>query len=205
MLAERAYVITLDREPARLEAFKKRWEAVGAPLPLTVLLAVDGALLDPLPQWGQVGTRGRGRYESHMRLLATTPVPSLILEDDAVFAADFVASLESPAPEEWDVIHLGGQDRWRETEPERAGIFRSPGVVRTHGYVARRPPAVARVLAAHLHEGRAIDDVLCEAGLERYSATPFTVGQAAGAGDRFQDEYWNPTWMMLSHEWRTST
>ncbi len=195
-MIRRGYVINLPARADRLRAFTSRWEAsfLGH-IDLRVQPASD--LPDP----------ARGCLRSHLAALEeaarTDPEePVLILEDDAVFTDAF--PWPSTPPPDWDVLWLGCQ-HIAAPRPVRGGLgyfvtgWVTPvEIMRTHGYLARRPGQVAELLRRADHGGLPprIDPYLSRLPLRHYAVEPQTVGQAAGPSDTGgpplgHDTYWH--------------
>jgi len=180
MLApESAIVITTYRSTDRLALFQKRWDAIGAPLPLTVHMGVIPA--SPVD----------GCFTSHRDGLLTATGPVLMLEDDALFAPEF--TLDLAYPDDAELFYLGGEHRLPPLEEVSPGIVRVARIRRNHAYIVYDPHGVAAALGEP--KGH-IDTALTALRLRTYAVKPFTVGQIKGPSlinikPRATDEFWN--------------
>jgi hypothetical protein len=111
----RCFVISLERTPDRLDAFKNRFPAVWPFPDVETLPAVDG-LKEPVRAGWIAGGPAFGLCLTWVRLLERliadgVDKPVMVLEDDCEFAAssvalqDFVASI----PDDADLAFVGGQ------------------------------------------------------------------------------------------------
>lgn len=164
MIARRVIVISLARRPDRRRAITRAW-----PLPQIRLRFFD-AIDDQ-------ADANRGCMASHIAALAAAPdKPTLMLEDDAVFAPGFTLDLHPP--DDWDLLWLGGQHLMPPNLPQD-GWAVPRHIIRTHGYLVRRP----RQLARHLRESQLPHTTMFALPLTQYAQVPFTIGQAAGRSD----------------------
>ena len=171
-------VINLARRPDRLTSFHERWTRSGHGLPYTVHTGVD------------TGT-AQGCLASHLQVLSSYTTPVLVLEDDAVFAADFDPFVEPPG--DWRIAWLGGQHRMPPI-PVNDRWVRPRYLVRTHAYIARHPAEIGAWL--YTANPPRIDPFLAALPVQQYALKTFTVGQRAGVSDiggrtRVVDEFWN--------------
>lgn len=113
------WCINLDRRPDRLAHVREQLRRIGVHRPHR-LQAFDGTRLrlshDHHASWIRKGAVGC--YLSHIALLKQAHarrIPYVVVEDDIVLDADFVAAFDAfvaEVPEDWDVLHLpGGEDR----------------------------------------------------------------------------------------------
>lgn len=179
-----AVVITLGATPERLTAFHAEWDRIGAPVPLTAHQGVDLRTTSGI----------RGCWLSHRDALRASTGPTLMLEDDAIFAPDFaIPNLDTV--NDADIIYLGGEHR-RRPRPHRPGLVRCRYTLRTHAYIAPDPQRLADALDTRGPGGH-LDATLNALGLTAYAVDPFTVGQRAGSSTvsrgsyRSRDQYWN--------------
>jgi GR25 family glycosyltransferase involved in LPS biosynthesis len=108
--------------------------------------AIDGQKCRPPASWRQ-GGGAWGCYRSHLRLVErclNDGVDSiLLLEDDAVFPADFTQRIQiflENVPEDWDMLYLGGQHlHAREHPPIEVNdhVYQPYNVNRTHAWAIR--------------------------------------------------------------------
>lgn len=130
----RTYIINLDKRKDRLGQLNCPFEYVRFP-------AVDGTTLTDVP----LKLRGHaGCQLSHIGALelldASGDDYGLILEDDAVFMADFeyrFGKILESLPEDWDLLYLGGWNK-RIRMPFTYGIDVAEEVWQTHAYVIRK-------------------------------------------------------------------
>ncbi|MGE4136406.1 MAG: glycosyltransferase family 25 protein [Pirellulales bacterium] len=211
---ERAYVVTLARRPDRYQRFVDELPA-DWPFPQPEkFTAVDGQQVKP-PRWWRQGDGAWGCYRSHVAILErciNDGVESvLLLEDDAVFGADFaarVAAFIEALPDDWQMIYLGGQ--LLQTQSHRPGrindlVYRPYNVNRTHAYGVRGREFLVE-LYKHLHDwqdwkhGHHIDHHLGRMHQIRkhhvYCPHAWLVGQAEGNSDikqqnqHFGERFW---------------
>lgn len=111
----RVYVVNLERRTDRWESIQKSWKETGVDIPLTRFIACDGRVFKPPKSW-DVGNGAYGCYLSHISIMVEAARTGLehflVLEDDAVFADDFKAVLESclaDLPSDYDQCYLGWQ------------------------------------------------------------------------------------------------
>lgn len=169
MILRTVIVISLARRPERREALTRAWPLPG--ITLRFFDAVDNPD-DP----------NRGCMDSHITALATTvDTPTLVLEDDAVFAPGFTLNLRPPP--DWDLLWLGGQHLIR-PKPVIPGWVRPSHVIRTHGYIAREPHQLSR----YLRESPLPHTTMFALPLTQYAQNPFTVGQAPGYSETRRGE-----------------
>lgn len=190
-----ATVINLPRRPDRRAAIQARWDRLATDVALKVHPAVDGHATLPgdAPWWALRRPGIYGCYHSHRQVLAVSDGPLLVLEDDAVFAPGFTAAIAAlDPPDDWDVIYLGGEHK-RPPWPHSPGLVRPRRILRSHAYIARRPHALAAMLArAHYQH---IDWLLARMPISRYAVSPFVVGQDGSASDVTStvhaENFWN--------------
>ena len=105
-LVEHIYCLNLTRRPDRWEACEKEFEKAGI-RDVEKFVATDGKTL---PE-GRIRPGEMGITHSVMRVFSVAIVKNyssiLILEDDVEFAEDLTESL-SWAPEDWEILHFGG-------------------------------------------------------------------------------------------------
>lgn len=200
----RAVVINLDRRGDRLQTFLPHWVAVAGP---------HAGMLERLRAVDNPDDPTAGCWASHigaLRGVGAGPVaqgyglnaPTLIMEDDAVFAPSLCRlpppitlggqlTLDLPVPPpDWQVLRLGGA--WR-GQHLGAGWNRTDMAQHTHTYIARRPVDLAALLLTQPHR-RNVAEAL--AGLRgQYRIVPAAAGQAAGrsdiAGALFGERWWD--------------
>ena len=105
-LVEHIYCLNLTRRPDRWEACEKEFEKAGI-RDVEKFVATDGKTL---PE-GRIRPGEMGITHSVMRIFSDAIVKNyssiLILEDDVEFATDLNESL-SWVPEDWEILHFGG-------------------------------------------------------------------------------------------------
>lgn len=105
-LVEHIYCLNLTRRPDRWEACEKEFEKAGI-RDVEKFVATDGKTM---PE-GRIRPGEMGITHSVMRVFSDAIVKNyssiLILEDDVEFAEDLTEAL-SWAPEDWEILHLGG-------------------------------------------------------------------------------------------------
>lgn len=184
MRPARAVVINLARRPDRLQAFTPRWSALGLDIPLDVYTGVD--------------TGGdEGCLRSHCAVLtAGYAQPLLVLEDDALFAAEFTADLNPP--KDWDLLWLGAFHRFP-PQPVTGVWHRPVSTLATHAYIVRDPAQLAAAMkdATAMRNPHGRGSAISLSPLTQYVHVPHLVGQAAGFSDIAgrlypQDRFWQP-------------
>ena len=210
---DRAYCINLDRRPDRWKRFQA---AVPANWPFAEIerfTAVDGDKV-PAPDWWRPGNGAWGCYRSHLQLIEQALNEGresiLILEDDALFDADFaprVRNFLARVPDDWGMLYFGGQHLKAEQVPPRPineEVCIPHNVNRTHAFALRGETmqAVYRHLTCNQWQvGNHIDHHLGQF-LERrdrrfpvYCPTKWLVGQAGGESNvtpkSFPNRFWN--------------
>jgi hypothetical protein len=152
---------------------------------------------EPVLRWfivtPDIENPARGCLQAHLAVLSTAREPTLILEDDAVFAPAFTLDLHPPV--DWDVLWLGGEHIIRPMDiPAYPEWVKPLKMLRTHAYIARQPWRLARMIE---DSGvRLLDPHLASLPLHQYALRTFTVGQDAGLSDisgtsRPSASYWN--------------
>ena len=209
---ERVYVVNLDRRQDRMAQFRAMLPPDWPFLQPERFRAVDGQLAEG-PDWWKQGNGAWGCYRSHARILEeclNEQVNSvLILEDDALFPADFAARVTEllvNLPDDWEMLYLGGQHLGVPTNPPRRineYVYAPYNVNRTHAFAVRGRPMLL-ALYKHLHswkEWLSTDHVdhhlgrLHERRQHRiYCPARWLVGQAPGKSNicgRMSDErFW---------------
>lgn len=140
------FCINLDRRPERWEEFQRRIP-VGFPWQVHRWPAVDGRVV-PIPSWFRCPAGAWGCYLSHRMIWAgmvnAGMESALILEDDAVFAHNAVATMLETLEvvPDWDQIYFGGQHLDTNDRPPVSEIpqklIRCRNVNRTHAYAITR-------------------------------------------------------------------
>jgi glycosyl transferase family 25 len=159
-------------------------------------------LIEPKRWWGTLGddlalppnwqpplnAAAYGCTRSHQSLWFTVEGPTLVFEDDAVLVDDFeerLLAVLKHAPDDWDVIYLGGEtDRRSSPVPVAPGLVEGGWWHRTHAYVLRGNESAMRALDATRGLPMHLDAALIEASksgaIKAYAATPWLAGQRAG-------------------------
>lgn len=171
-----AVVLTLSTTPERLAAFLDRWYEADPPVPLDVHSS------DPWPD------RRAGNWQAHVDVLAAAQGPTLVLEDDAVFAPGFTLDVEIPARPRWDVFFLGGDHFLAPWTTDVPGVVRGTKIRQNHCYAVRDPARWAQLLGPALVDGRRVNpDGYIDGRFGQlardsvhYAVMPFTVGQDGG-------------------------
>lgn len=210
----RAVCINLDRRPDRWDQFERNCPIAG----VERFAAIDGRKCRP-PEWWRQGGGAWGCMLSHIRILEAALMHGLdqrggvllVLEDDALFQADFAEKAERfllAVPKDWNQLYFGGQHRGvRARPPQRINgeVIRPHMVNRTQAYAVRGE--FMRVLYRHLcnwpdharHPRHHVDhrmELLHACGRHNvYAPTRWIIGQAGGKSDvsgrMAQDRYWN--------------
>jgi len=209
---ERIYCVNLDRRPDRWRRFAEGlpndW-----PFPQPIRFrAIDGKLVKH-PDYWTAGGGAWGCYLSHLRIIEqclNEGVRSvLLLEDDALFPADFaprVLDWLRKVPATWQMLYLGGQHLFAGKHPPRQvgpDLFQPYNVNRTHAFALQGD--MLQVVYAHLlrrdwHRKNHIDHHLGRLHQQRrhriYCPPEWLVGQAAGrsniSGKLPPDRFWRP-------------
>jgi hypothetical protein len=172
-----AVVITMRSTPERLMAFMEGWSGG----PIRVFYGIEGL------------SGVAGCFQSHLGVLSTSKGPTLVLEDDAVFARPIPNVF--CVPEDCDVLFLGGEHL---EPPERVSgyddLVRCTSIRRSHAYLALDAQTVAKMLRKRTtgHLDYALNDFVPG----KYAVHPFIVGQGPGKSivtghDRKEVEFWN--------------
>lgn len=152
----RAFVVSLAAAQHRREKFAERWTKLNLDLPATWVEAVDAVHKKAVtefikeftaaqPEPDQTSPTQAACWESHAGIItaATDTGDLLIFEDDATFIDDFPSHLSTfiaNVPEDWDLLHIGGDDFWEPPISELPGKWiRARSVSRTWGYIIRGP------------------------------------------------------------------
>jgi hypothetical protein len=164
MIPTKAVVITCEETPDRLAAFHGRWDALGLDLSLEehVVHVAENPVM--------------GCWQSHYEVLSASDGPTLVLEDDAIFATSF--SLDVDVPDDWDVLYLGG--RWGKHPHSDGPLYRVEHVSTTHGYVARDPHALAEIVGQPTPDSHIGYRLGWTRKIVKYIVNPQTVGQLGG-------------------------
>jgi GR25 family glycosyltransferase involved in LPS biosynthesis len=144
------FCINLDRRPERWEKFQRRIPAewpFGIGCPVERWSAVDGRVAS-MPSWFRGPAGACGCYLSHRAIwqhqIEAGLDSVLILEDDAVFAHNAVATMLETLEvvPDWDQIYFGGQHLDTNDRPPVSEIpqklIRCRNVNRTHAYAITR-------------------------------------------------------------------
>jgi hypothetical protein len=217
-------VITLKRLPDRMDAFKTRCHAGGIPTDwFGVLYGYDAKqIVADIPDGrdGWFNRRGDfGCYVSHLcayhELMQATTEWALLVEDDCVFALDFMAELTRLLPLiplDAHGLYLGGEHI---TAPIKydANFYKVMGAQRTHG-ILYRTSKIPEIYIRAVRDAQSIDQVLRKAhpDLRFYCPHKHLVAQAACEStigrSWTQDMWWHPapqpTLDPLSPETRSS-
>jgi len=207
---KRVYCVNLKRRADRWERFQ---DSLPEDWPFQTVRrfdAIDGKRVKH-PDWWKAGGGAWGCYRSHLRILEDClqqGVQSvLLLEDDALFPADFRKDVErffKFLPEDWEMIYLGGQHLMIDKHPPRKinkAVFQPYNVNRTHCFGLRGE--MIRVVYKHLlrqdwKNAQHIDHHLGRLHQRRerriYCPWKWLVGQAEGqsniSGRNPPDRFW---------------
>jgi hypothetical protein len=207
----RVYCVNLDTRPDRWQRFSANVPPDWPFAPIERFSAVAGKRVPHPPYW-KAGGGAWGCYRSHLRLIEQClqdGVESvLLLEDDALFPADFTARTLDwlrHVPADWEMLYLGGQHLFARAHPPlKLGpdLYQPWNVNRTHAWALRGPGL--RVVYQHLltrdwHAGHHIDHHLGRLHMRRdrkiYCPPAWLIGQAGGksniSGRSPPDRYWN--------------
>lgn len=140
---DRAVCVSLARRGDRWQQFLDGLPSDWPFPPVERYVAVDGQLCPP-PQWWKQGGGAWGCYRSHLRIieecLRDGVESALLLEDDAVFPADFAErwrAIEAELPADCGVLYLGGQHLMQQRQaPTKVSksLVRPYNVNRTHAW-----------------------------------------------------------------------
>lgn len=207
---DRVVCINLDRRPDRWARFQRNLEEAGWPFaPVARVRAVDGSRTPP-PRWWRAGAAAWGCLQSHLRVLEEALLDGvgsvLILEDDAVFPAQFASAVRSfleLVPPDWDGLMLGGQHLARPV-PHR-GVLRVVNGNRTHAHAMRG--RYIRAVYQHLcnypdhavkpqsHVDHRLGELHKSGRYNVYAPVSWLVGQSEGhsdiAGRTLDERFWN--------------
>lgn len=157
---DKVYVINLDRRPDRWQKFMQDLPADWPFKEPERIQAIDGKKVHA-PGFWKPGSGAWGCYRTHVRLiedgLNNGSDRILLLEDDAVFAEDFVEKVKTyidHLPQEWDIIYLGGQHlREKKVKPRRFNeyVYEPFNVNRTHAFAVSLS-RFGRELYKYLHD-----------------------------------------------------
>lgn len=155
---DRVVCINLARRPERWQRFQAGLPTDWPFRPATRFEAIDGQRVPPpewygcspeVPDWRNRRRGPWGCLRSHLAIweqaLNTDCEEVLILEDDALFATDFVPQVAlflDSLPANWHQLYLGGQHLYPEQSPPeqvKEWVLRPRNVNRTHAYAIRRP------------------------------------------------------------------
>jgi hypothetical protein len=209
---ESVYCVNLDRRPDRwrrfAEGLPKDWPF---PEPIRVR-AIDGKLVKHPDYWTS-GGGAWGCYRSHLRIIEqclNEGVRSvLLLEDDALFPADFVPRALDwlrKVPADWQMLYLGGQHLFAQKHPPRQvgpELFQPYNVNRTHAFAIQGD--MLQIVYSHLlrrdwHRKNHVDHHLGRLHQQRqhriYCPPEWLVGQAGSksniSGRTPPDRFWRP-------------
>lgn len=203
---DRCYCVNLNRRADRWDEFQARvpdrW-----PFPVIERFpAIDGQQVKP-PTWFKAGAGAWGCYRSHLaiieRCISDKVNSVLILEDDAIFRADFIGEVlgwMSHVPGDWEWMYFGGQ-HLKPPKSLNEHLVEAVNVNRTHAY-ALRGDGLKKVYD-HLHQWESwkktshIDHHygVLHSKMKVYApAKRWFVGQAAGksniAGKDVSEQWW---------------
>jgi hypothetical protein len=191
---DRVVLINLNSRPDRLEAFKKRQQQTGWPLPdPEVYPAIHGDTVG-VPGYWLSGGGAWGCCRSHVNVLERAVMDRvgsvLVLEDDLIWRPDLGARLAefmAAVPGDWDQLMLGGQHYQSNPRPVAPGVVKcgdGRGTHRTHAYVVRGE-AMKSLLALWYRTNRHVDHVMgpWQKGWNVYAPDPFLFGQGPGKSD----------------------
>lgn len=144
---DRVVVLNLPRRSDRLREFQHQLVRMPGGWPhraVEVVRAVDGATgAVPTPTWFRQGGGAYGCWRSHLNVLENALVDGIssvyILEDDAVFDADYTRRMKAflnAVPADWEALFPGGQHHGPST-PVAPGVVRCSNIQRTHCYAIR--------------------------------------------------------------------
>jgi len=154
----RVYVVSLAESLPRRKHFAQQWAKLDLDLPARWVRAVNGRQVATPFQEEFVSVRGKnargfaGNYESHAGLLSMSSSGMLIVfEDDAAFVSNFAERLKrfvSSVPNDWEMLHIGGDNFWDPPYAELPGVWiRARSVSRMWGYVLKES-AVSKLARA---------------------------------------------------------
>ena len=197
---ERCYCINLARRQDRWEAFRERMDHCDWPFAdIRRFNAVDGKMF-PRPAWWRQGGGAWGVYRSNLRIIEDCLMEGvnsvLVLEDDAMPAADFAAKVArylASIPAGWEQVYLGGQHLFAQQHPPRkinADVVVPHNVNRLHAYgLSRRGMEVAfrhlvdKTWQSKHHIDHHLGVLHQRRGIKVYAPTEWLVGQADGQSD----------------------
>ena len=196
----KCFVISLARRPDRYKAFQKRFSELDWPLAEPQLFpAVDGKIV-PNPKWWNNGGGAWGVYRGNLRIIENCLMDGtksvLILEDDAIPCVGFaekVGEFLASAPEDWQMLYLGGQHlrkRLHAPKPLNDQVVVPYNVNRCHAYALKgKGLAVAYThLTSHRWQsGHHIDhhygQLHQSGGIRVFAPKEWLIGQSEGKSD----------------------
>ncbi|MCG8449818.1 MAG: glycosyltransferase family 25 protein [Pirellulales bacterium] len=196
---DRVVCINLDRRPDRWQEFQSQLGKIEWPFaPVQRVRAVDGSHTKS-PSWLKCGGGAWGCLRSHIRILEDAlqdGVSSLlILEDDAMFPADFVAQTHrffQHVPSDWDSVMLGGEHCIRPSlVSEHIVRVHNANCTHAHALRGRYIEAVYQHLSDFVeyakfplhHVDTRLGNLHLRGDYQIYAPNPWIVGQSRGASD----------------------
>lgn len=180
---DKVFVITLESNPGRYKAFKKKLENIKFPQPHEKFYGI----VENPPKWWRLSKGFWGCARSHRelwgRLAGSDWNNMLVFEDDAFFVDNFLERYnELQVPDDWDMFYLGGQ-------PVKPGEYVTNRIMRCDNINLMHAYAVNKKCAQRLVEFYDSKNVSIaqdwrigqlHPNIKAYLCMPNLVGQIAG-------------------------